>query len=69
MTKEQETEKFNNDRTETWVKKMTQDKARIYLMIGFTEDGKHKFLTDEALTPHKVAEKLERIAKQIREQL
>lgn len=62
------TKEFNETRGESWLKKMTEDKSRLWLMIGMTEDKKHTFVADDNLTPLSIAEKLERIAQTIRQQ-
>jgi hypothetical protein len=63
-----DTQEFNEMRAESYTKKMTADKSRLWLMIGMKEDGSHTFVADDSLTPLSVAEKLERIAKIIRQQ-
>jgi len=62
-----DTKEFNEMRAESYVKKLTTDESRLWLVVGMKENWNHTFVADENLTPLSVAEKLERIVKAIRQ--
>lgn len=61
-----DTKEFNEIRSFNYIKKLTEDESRLWLMIGMTEDKRQTFVADESLTPLSIAEKLEGIASAIR---
>lgn len=63
------TKEFNKMRTEQWAEVFTQDKSRIFMMVGCKQDGTLTFLADESQTLEKIAQKLEEMAKEIRMQI
>lgn len=61
-----DTKEFNNIRSQKWVKRFTDDKSRIFLIVGMKENGAHTFVMDESQTKEKIAQKLEELAKAVR---
>lgn len=61
-----ETDDFNRIRSDEWVKKMTKDESRIFLIVGMKQNRAFTFVCDESQTPEKIAQKLEDLAKAIR---
>lgn len=60
------TELFNNDRSAKWTKKLTQEKARLFLMVGMKKDHRFTLAFDKTITHTQFAKKLEELAKAIR---
>lgn len=60
------TPQYNKARTDTWLKKFNEDESRIFLIVGMKQNGNFTFQADAVLTPLKIAEQLEGIAKAIR---
>ena len=61
------TQEFNEKRAEAWLKKFNADESRLYFMIGLKKNGALSFMADPGLTPEKIADKLESLAKSVRE--
>ena len=60
------TKNFNETRASICLDKMSKDESRIWLMVGMKENGAYSFVADDKLTPEKVANELETLAKAIR---
>ena len=61
------TKEFNDERAKVWLDKMSKDESRIWMIVGMKQNNAYTFMADTALTPEKIADRLETLAKAIRE--
>ena len=67
MGENMNTKEFNEKRAEAWLKKFNADESRLYFMVGLKQNGALSFMADPGLNPSKIADKLESLARGVRE--
>jgi hypothetical protein len=60
------TSEFNNKRVAEWTAKFNADESRVFLIVGMKQDDSYSILGDPAISPQRMADKLEELASLLR---